>query len=42
VQNIVVIIIFYRTELSRPKLSSIMKNIKAQNTDPGIAAMAAG
>lgn len=39
---VIIIKIAYRTELSRPKLSSIMKNIKAQNTDPGIAAIAAG
>ena len=29
-------------ELSSPSVNSIMKNIKAQKTDPGIVAIAAG
>lgn len=35
-------IVIQRTELSKPRVKSIMKKISAQNIDPGMVAMAAG
>lgn len=32
----------YLTELSNPRVSSIIKNINAQKVDPGMVAIAAG